>query len=138
MKKLLSIFLAGLMLMASTGITLATHYCGGYAVESEIMLGQHMLGCVMQMDTGCSSSKDQQVVKPVNNCCDNDYQTVSADNTVLTKVALDAVNLQFLAAFTYTFLAIQPDYSLVEIHKTNDPPPLLDQDIHILNQSFLL
>ncbi|UII21361.1 HYC_CC_PP family protein [Fulvivirga ligni] len=139
MRKLLSIFLASLMLMASTGVTLATHYCGGHAMSSEVMLGQHELGCGMQMDMKCSASSPLETIgKPIKKCCDNEYQTVSADDSVISKVAFDGINLQFLVAFSYTHFNLQPVNADVEYPQTIDPPPLLDQDLHILNQSFLL
>lgn len=139
MKKLLSIFLACLMLMAGTGVTLATHYCGGYAIKSRLMLGQHEVDCGMRMGMKCPSSNDQlEIHKPVKKCCDNVYQTVSADDTILAKGAAGEVNIQFLAAFTYSCLGLEPTNIEVKFPQTKDPPPLLDQDIYILNQSFLL
>ncbi len=56
MKKILAISLALIMLSTNTGLSMATHYCGGLAVKSQLVLGHESLDCGMSnMDKVCEA-----------------------------------------------------------------------------------
>ena len=142
MKKFLSIFLSILLLASSTGVTLATHYCGGMAVESQLMLGLAGLDCGMNdmdKDTGCKNQSEDSISHlKAENCCENHYVSIDSEDTVITQLVLHSPDFKFFVAFAFTYLGLQ----LSEVdHNTpylNYSPPLLAQDIPVLYQSFLL
>lgn len=139
MKQVFAIFLALLMLTTNVGITFATHYCGGKAVKTSISLGHDNLDCGMaDMDTPCEESPDSPVVKN-KNCCENQYTQISIEddynNPAVVKTAVD---FQFLAVFVVTYLNLYSFNASTEAEYSNYSPPLLDLDIPVLIQSFLI
>ncbi len=140
MKRLLSIFLSILMLTGSTGITMATHFCGGEAMETQLMYGHAALGCGMNdMEKECERQKDSsEHLLKTENCCANHYTTIESDDTITSKQVFQTINLKFFVAFAFTYLGLQPSEVDNNSQYTNYSPPLLKQDIPILHQSFLL
>lgn len=142
MKKFLSIFLSILLLASSTGVTMATHYCGGLAVKSQLMLGLAGLDCGMNdmdKEKGCETEDDssESHIK-TENCCENQYLSIDSEDTVITKLSIHSPVLKFFLALAFTYLGLPP----TEVDHTtpylNYSPPLLAQDIPVLHQSFLL
>ncbi len=138
MKKALSIFLAILMLASNIGIAANTHFCGGEAVEYSLSLGAEHLDCGMNEGSATCSSKsghNQINAKP---CCDNQHELFQlAEDATLAQSSLE-INKTFVVAFIHSFVvqifsfdgqfSIFPHYS----------PPLLQQDVPVLFQSFLI
>lgn len=142
MKKFLSIFLSILLLASSAGVTMATHYCGGQAMESQLMLGLAGLDCGMNdMDknTACESQNDSSEPHlKMENCCENHYVSIESEDTVITKLSIHAPDLNFFLALAFTYLGLHPAEVDHTTRYLNYSPPLLKQDIPVLHQSFLL
>ena len=140
MKKFFAIFLALLMLTTNVGITFATHYCGGKAVKTSISLGHDDLDCGMaDMDASpCKDQSDSPAVKR-KSCCENQYTQLSIEddynNPAVVKTAVD---FQFVAVFVVTYLNLYSFNASTEAEYSNYSPPLLDLDIPVLIQSFLI
>jgi len=127
------------MLTTNVGITFATHYCGGKAVKTSISLGHDDLDCGMaDMDTPCEDPPDSPVVKN-KNCCENQYTQISIEddynNPAVVKTAAD---FQFVAAFVISYINLYSFDASTEAEYQNYSPPLLDLDIPVLIQSFLI
>ncbi len=142
MKKFLSIFLSILLLASSAGVTMATHYCGGQAMVSQLMLGLAGLDCGMNdmdKDTACKTEDgSSESHLKTENCCENQYLSIDSEDTVITKLSFHSPDLKFFLALAFTYLGLH--YTGVD-HTTrylNYSPPLLAQDIPVLHQSFLL
>ena len=115
------------------GFTFATHYCGGRAVKSKMMLGNNDLGCGM-VQVSCDKEGTGTTVKK-KNCCSNKYLSIGVEgeqNSVKTKVSINPV---FVAAFVYTFIKV---FSLdVNGYRFLDySTPIVLKDITILFQNF--
>ncbi len=128
-----------MLLLSSTGYTMATHYCGGEAVESKLMLVKHALDCGMAgMEEACEeemSHGHQLSPKP---CCQNEYQTFQVDDTFKTQGIEVAPNFVFVASFVQSFI-LPTLYTPTTLPKYTDyTPPLPEQDIQVLFQSFLI
>jgi hypothetical protein len=118
---------------------MATHYCGGEAVESKLMLVRHNLDCGMpNMEQGCEEEiPDEQQLSP-KPCCQNDYQTFHSDDTFKPQVLEVSPNLVFLAAFVQSFI-LPTRYTPNTLGQFTDyTRPLPEQDIQVLFQSFLI
>lgn len=139
MKRFISIFLSLLMLASSSGVTLATHYCGGEAAKSAILLGHSDLNCDMEkMDEACENDAKVHPQLKSQQCCENHYTSVDADDTITPKQVLNSPDLKFFAAFVFTYLELNSSDTNNINPFLSYSPPLLTQDVCILHQSFLL
>ncbi len=139
MKQFISIFLASLILMGNMGFTLATHFCGGHAVESELGIGEHDLGCGMEAEKASSLCDEMEAVSKTP-CCDNEL--VSVDNGDEFKQNVQGLSFDHKVAltFVYSFLKIYfPAEGISTSSFSSYSPPLsVAQDYYVLFQSFLL
>ena len=136
MKRILAIFLALILLTTNIGLAMATHYCGGEAVKTQLMLGHGHLDCDMSgMDMGAENTEKGPKAK---NCCENQYQTFEIDGDYHPGFAQLIFNLDFVVALVHTFLSIAPVPETEKSPYAHYSPPLLLRDIPVLNQVFLI
>ncbi len=136
MRKVISIVLSLFLLLSSSGLTYAQHFCGEYEMMAKVTLGHEALSCGMAVmdDPGCEdeSAKDH-------GCCDNKYTHVDTDDNfadVSFDVKLDPV---FAASFVSVFLL----HETVDFDTNNDyfkdySPPPLEEDLCVLYETFLI
>lgn len=127
------------MFTSNVGLTFATHYCGGKAVKTSIMLGQEHLSCGMtDMESPCEKHPESPSVTS-KSCCENLYvqfeieDDYNSSTIVETQVQIDSV-----AAFIISSVNLYSFDASAEAEYLNYAPPLLDLDIPVLIQSFLL
>lgn len=77
MKKLLSISVSGLMLVAILHLTIAIHYCGGEAEASVVSFSGKLATCGMESDHAGLPS-DHELIKT--HCCDNVVKTIGINS----------------------------------------------------------
>ena len=137
-KKILSIALALIMLSTNMGFAIATHYCGGMAVESQLVFGHEALNCGMaNMDKGCETQPEGMHLSK-KSCCENKYQSLDTEDDFKPTIAQSMVNVDFVAAFVITFLHLPISSTDEEPQYANYSPPLINQDISVLHQVFLI
>lgn len=137
-KRFLAISFALLILLSNMGFTFTTHYCGGHAVQSKLMIGLGDLGCGMEsMDNSCESLPDQESLKP-KACCDNDFITFDIEDEYNSGIEKISIDTKFAFSFIYTFYQLNLDEANQIIALSDHPPPLLERDIQSLYQTFLL
>lgn len=128
-----------LILTNSVGVTFASHYCGGKVVKSKISLGNLNLDCGMaNMDPACENSKDQSSLKP-KQCCQNHYSQLKVDDDFI-KTAVEIVTTDFINT-SYILFSVSYLFSINSNEEPKDfnfNPPLRNQDIPVLIQSFLI
>ena len=116
LKKLLSIFLASLILFFSAGFKIATHYCGEEAVDSSFSV----LGNV----ESCGMDKEE-----LSDCSTNQSRFQKKD---CSKIELSFVSVFFHVAYFNLFgnenLKVFDDYA----------PPILANNILVTQQVFLI
>lgn len=139
MKRFLAISLALILFSSNIGLTMATHFCGGQAVISELMLGHNHLDCGMHaMDSERQPDKGTSIPEE-NGCCENEYLTVEIEGDLQITKAQTSLDFNFVAAFVHSFLDTAP--LLPELEKpsySQYSPPLLFRDIPVLNQVFII
>ena len=138
MRKNSAIFFILLLLASSANITLGTHFCGGNAVESQIMIGHQHLDCGMSgMDKSMSKSdhSTQSMIKM--QCCDNEYLTLITDDNFQNNSFKTDFNWDFLEipAIEFSNLLL---HSEDVIHFKEYSPPLIARDLPVWHQSFLI
>lgn len=138
MRKIIAISLALLMLFSNMGFAIGTHYCGGMAVESELMHGHEPLDCGMtDMDEQpCPSELTHEHQLAKTPCCENEYQSLDVDGDYEPTVVQPSLNLAFVAAFAVSFLEIAFPTKISTSRYADYSPPLIDQDIAVLYQVF--
>ncbi|MEX0812972.1 MAG: hypothetical protein WD048_12205 [Chitinophagales bacterium] len=138
MQKVISIFFTLLLLLSNISLTMATHYCAGFVVKSQLMLGKGDLDCGMhKVKEECPFHSDTKERINKVPCCENEYLTVELKedfNQTIQKLNFD---IDFVQAFAqsksekYFPELIFPQYG-------NYYPPPLDKDIQVLFQTFLI
>lgn len=124
MKRVFTISIALLLLVATTGVTLNKHYCMGRLKSVAIFASANP----------CS---ENGVPTPMP-CCEDTSEQLKVDD--LTKASFDfkgTTDLYQIAVITYVLL--EQNYLTLEEDKPayyNYSPPLPDQDIRVLNQVF--
>lgn len=139
MKSVIATFLSFLLLSTNVGLTFATHYCKGKAVKAGLVLGQEDLRCGMTDKESTCEKHPEAPTLTSKGCCENQYvqfeieDDYNSSNIVETPVQMDSV-----AAFIISYINLYSIDALVDAEYLNYAPPLLDLDISVLIQSFLL
>lgn len=127
------------MLFSNLGFAIATHYCGGTAVESKLILGNENLDCGMNVEKQpCQSEQSHASQLKKVPCCENKYQSLDLESDYELTVLQPNISLEFIAAFAVSFLSIIfPSENDTAQYADYSPPPI-EQDIAILYQVFLI
>ncbi|MAO08817.1 MAG: hypothetical protein CL596_08910 [Alteromonas sp.] len=135
MKAIVSIILSTLILLISSGLAYAKHFCGGHEMLSEITLGEAHLSCGMKMEASACGDELQDS----HSCCSNKYLQVTTDDT-FSKVDFDFnFDTQWFATLVTIFVLqeqILPE-SQNFCYKDYNPPPI-QQDLQVLYETFLI
>jgi len=122
------------MLLSSTGLTYAKHYCGDIELFAELTLGEKHLSCGMNM-----TLDDCDDTMELPGCCDNEYLQVDTDDT-FAKTSFDLMpDVLWTAVLSSVFVleveeGIQKDpNSFASYHP---PPP--KEDLLRLYERFLI
>jgi len=122
-KAIVSILLSSLILLSSSGIAYAKHYCGKFEMLSKITLGEEHLSCGMTMPaSACGDEKHQD-----HHCCSNTYLKVTTDSH-FNKVTFQ-FNFQgqwiFIPAEVHEFRPLEATPQETTIFSYYRPPPLI-------------
>jgi len=135
MKQLVSMLLSVLMLISSSGLVYAQHFCGDYEILTEITLGEKNLSCGMAMkDSACGDEHAED-----HDCCDNEYTKVNTDDEFTkTSFSLEFEDA-FLSAFIVSFVFnTTTDEVVLEAFYKYYYPPQLVEDLALLHENFLI
>lgn len=121
-------------------LTIGTHFCGGEAVESKILLGKNQLDCGMgELCNFSETSGNTGNHIESSPCCENEYKIIEpTDEFVKEEVQKASLNVDFALAYLYASLTfdILPK-STVNFYRNYIPPPC-EKDIQVLFQTFLI
>lgn len=136
MQRIISIVLSSLILLSSSGLAYAKHYCGNIEMVSKVTLGEAHLSCGMVMDTSpCGDEHEDEG----HFCCSNKYLKISTDDQY-AKVAFDFdFNIQWFATLVEIYVSKQLDVPTepIAVYKYYRPPPL-EKDFQVLFETFLI
>ena len=138
MKRILAISLLLIFIAGQVNLTLVTHYCGNFAIDNSISLGEEKLTCGML--EYCCNDESRDADGPVianEDCCSNDFYSVDCDaffnkseNSIENKVI-------FAASFVIAFFNLTQNNDDYE-HFIASSPPLIQPDKQVLYQTFLI
>ena len=134
-KAIISIVLSSLILLSSSGLAYAKHYCGSFEMLAKVTLGEESLSCGMTMQVdACGDEKEES-----HSCCSNKYLKVNTDDH-FNKVAFE-YDFQgewiFIPVETLEFQDVSFIPEKVIVHNYYRPPPL-ERDLQILYETFLI
>lgn len=134
MQRFIAFLLSCLLLLSSTGVTYAEHYCGSHKMAGEFTLGHADLNCGMSVPASSCDTPAKAM-----DCCDNHYLSVDTDDD-FAKISFDFEPLpDFALGHTVRFdLTIQS----FELHKQvavipYRPPPD-STPLFILYETYLI
>ncbi|MCF8459702.1 MAG: hypothetical protein K9G46_03175 [Flavobacteriales bacterium] len=124
MKRTFSIFLASLVLVATSGVGITKHICGN-RVASVSITG----------DAGCTCG----AMDDASNCCHSEREFFQLDDdfSVAPVQTLSIYSASIISVFVY-HLSLDFDESNKLVAYLNYKPPIPDKDIPVLIQSFLI
>ena len=140
MKQIFSILLALILLASHSYLTIGTHFCGGEAVESKILLGETHLGCgTMEMEEPCNDSGNSNETNlDKAPCCENEYQTVQSTNEFVKDATPVTFHVDFAIAIVYATLNLDLFPNSTQQSHTEYHSPPIEKDIQVLFQTFLI
>ncbi len=125
-----------LLLLSSSGITYAQHFCGDYEMMAKVTLGQEVLSCgmVTMNDPDCEDESAED-----HDCCDNKYTQIDTDDNFADASSDVQLSPVFVASFVSVFLL----HEAVVFNANNDhfkdySPPPLGEDLCVLYETFLI
>lgn len=132
MKAIFSSVLAIVVLINSTGVILASHFCGGQLAEVGVALGSASVGCGMEEpDPPC----DGVTVSSLS-CCQDQYTVLTTDDGYPAYAAVPAVVLPLVTLLRW---ALFPRVASVQrAFPFSSTPPPLTVDRFVWHQSFLI
>lgn len=142
MKQFFSILLAFILLASHSYLTIGTHFCGGEAVETKILVGNTHLSCgMMDMEETCKDSENSSKNKTsLDNtpCCENQYHTIQPTEDFIQDATQITFNVEFAVAFIYStlYLDLFPNSTQKFYLKYHSPP--IEKDIQVLFQTYLI
>ena len=125
MRKLANIFLIFLLLFSTTGVVISKHYCG--EILQAIVLHDDTKSC-------CDSQEMPE------DCCSDDVSVAKIDEIQLSHLNVDLSFSPYILYYTAFSLF---EFSSEQLDETKfiaffESPPIPDQEIFVLDQSFLL
>ncbi len=140
-RKISAILLSILVLLCSTSFTFSMHFCMGQ-LESIVLFSTAEPCEMATKKSTCASEKhdpdcDHEINK--NGCCEDHTLIIEGreDLKVVSKVTLPDFQVAAFVIYTlvsYLFLEPTTDYSSYKDYS----PPLIERDIPVLVQSFLI
>lgn len=134
MRSLISIMLSVIILLSSSGLTYASHYCGSFKMHTTLSMGKAELSCGMLMSMPACEGEDED-----HDCCDNEYQDLLTDdhfNKSQWDLDLDLTVFVLSAQNDYLPLPSQLARVVDPLPYYRPPPPQTKQ--YLLHQSFLI
>jgi hypothetical protein len=138
-KKLASILLSLLVLVSSTGFTVANHYCGGQMVKAKLMYVQNDLDCGMNsMLNGCDKHEEVFGTILKKKCCENEFSKYQIENQLKTSELQTPINTEMIVLFVYVYTNLFIPNSKEDVIPSDYSPPPYIRDIPLLHQVFLI
>jgi hypothetical protein len=134
LKNITSLFLAFLALFSTMSLTINEHYCGDVLVDVTVFSNTNTCGMDMK-----SSDKISQNVNSKNECCNNEHIVKEGQNELNISTNSFSFDQQlFVASFIYSYINLFEGLDNKIIPFRDYSPPLVDKDIQVLYQSFLI
>ncbi len=132
--KISSVLIASIVLFSTTSFTISEHYCGGDLVDSAVFSKAKSCSLDMAISSsteGCTIQKD--------NCCKDLVIQVEGQNELISLATDLNFNQQvFIASFVYSYINLFEELANKNVNFKDYTPPLVDNDLQVLFQTFLI
>jgi hypothetical protein len=127
-----SILLALLVLFSTVSFTIEKHFCGDTLIDVAVF--SEAQKCAME------AFEMEQALITKKNCCKDELESIKGQDELKMSKFEDLQFDQhvFLESFVYSYVNLFEGLSQQIIPHKNYSPPNLVQDIHILDQVFLI
>ena len=134
MKRLASFILAFIFLGSNLGFAVGTHFCGGHAMDAEVVLGHTDLSCGMMPEVTPAPHQHKQSLNTIP-CCKNEFQSLQLEDDLqntLTKIAPEPI-----ASLAPLFVLATPTTTVDAPHSfLSHTRPLRTEKVIVLIQVF--
>ena len=141
MKRTLAIILSVILMASHMYLTIGTHFCGGVANNSEIILGKPVIDCGMSsIKSDCQNEHKSENPNDLINsvpCCEDRYQNIQTTDDFVKDVQQVILNFDFIVFYLYTSISTNHFPKQAENLFAYKSPPLIEKDVLVLFQSFL-
>ncbi|MEO1032334.1 MAG: hypothetical protein AAFX55_13060 [Bacteroidota bacterium] len=126
-----SILLALLVLVSTLSLSIEKHFCAGVLVDVAVFT---------EIDHCCGDVKNESLNVIKKSCCENEIDIVEGQDDLSIKVSedLDTIQKQVLLAYLYTYGQLYESLPKLIIPHKDYSPPLLTEDIQVLDETYLI
>lgn len=134
-RKIISVFLAFVVLIMTSGFTVSSHICGEEKVKTVFGISHTDVSCGMEEEADNVCDRNDMITS---NCCQDELQQIKLDENYTQQFTEVNFNNGFVAVlFTVVFDLFSSEASQEFFYSDYSPPPLV-RDIPVLIQSFLI
>jgi hypothetical protein len=134
-RSIASVFLAGIVLIASIGVTINFHLCGGEIQSTALFVKAQPCKSVQKPCHGTSHHSEK------NGCCEEKSVIVKGEQTT----AVVKTPTQVTPSFNLISIILPVLYTVIDLETSistpryvHYKPPLIDRDITVLAHNFLI
>jgi len=141
MKRTFAISLLFIFLAGQVNLTWATHFCGSFAVDSEMYFGIEKLSCGIEEDICCDENEINELSQPIitgEQCCSNDYYSSDSDEYFINNETVKDKQFTFIAAYTITLINHHIYYNNKNVFHSDYTSKLISPDRQAMYQTYLL
>ena len=132
MAKIVSPFLAALVLLSTISWSVDKHLCMGRVMDVSFFHEADSCGMEEAMALMGKSMED-------NPCCGDESFTIEGqDELTISWDELDVEAQKFLVAYAHSYLQLLSETFQEEVVRSIYPPPLLVYDLNVLHETFLI
>lgn len=129
-QKISALLMALIVLGSTLSFTVNQHYCGDILMSQSVF--EEPMSCCSAMHNAQDSNTD-------NNCCSAQQIVVQGENCFeITFAQLDFSQQVFIASFFYSYLNLFEGLPEQVVPFQNYSPPLIIQDVQVLNETYLI
>ncbi len=131
--KTISIALSLLVLFSTLSLTIEKHFCGDVLIDVSIFSESEKCG-----DAEFSKQKQADNIKI--NCCKDEIDLIEGLSEVTLKSFEDLETIQqnVLFAYTYSYIRLFADLPTLLVPHKDYFPPVLIEDIQVLDETYLI
>ena len=135
--KILSVFLAFTVLFSTLSYSVDQHICMGVVTDTSYFSDADSCGMIMDLeDCNIDGLSDDKVQKE--KCCNDIHELIRGNQTEQQALqSFEIQKAQFLIVSSYTYINLHENDTDKAPFRDHSPP-LVDKDINVLYQTFLI
>ena len=133
--KIIALILAFIVLFSSFSFTIEKHICMGEITDVSYFIAANSCGMT---DEDCDINDSSEIQIQKEKCCNDVHELIPGNQNEQQAIqSFEIEQVQFIIAYTYIYINLFEDKNDI-IPYRDYTPPLVDKDINILYQTFLI